>query len=168
MKPDIDTLRLITSSQVELVAALYLTNKTLCAAFLTSLRATIRPMDLHQLIRDANVKAHNPVFKSEFYYKLHKTTPVPVFKSKFKLGQNDLPSQRVTTPAYTDALGNTSFQATPYCAKSTDTEEWRRKRGTDPEANRERWAPRPTRPNPYDRAKMHPHKPRLYGCSGGA
>lgn len=162
MQPSLsERLRVLTHDQVEYLAALAVMDKTALRTEISSLERTTPYSQLHDWCLEANRKSRSPQFVAHVRALVDKTAPV-IRRSRMRIDESDLPQARMTVQAYRGPDGECTFQETPYHAKSTDVIAWREKRGTDPEAQKDRWDPRPMRANHYDRAKMQPHK-RRYG-----
>lgn len=156
-----DRLRVLMHDQVSFLASLAILDKASLQREISALERNTPYSELHDLCLEASRKSRMPEFVAHVRTLVDKTTPVQR-KSRMKITVHDLPQSRLTIQAYRDGSGECTFQETPYHAKSTDVIARREKRGTDPEALKDRWDPRPMRANHYDRAKMQPHK-RRYG-----
>jgi hypothetical protein len=134
-------------------------DKAALQAEISALERNTPLCQLHDLCLQASRLSKMPEFIGHLRQILNKAKVTR--KSRMKIHPRDLPQARLTTQAHRNDAGELTFQETPYHAKSKDIVAWREKRGTDPEAQKDRWNPRPVRANAYDRAKMQPHKQRF-------
>lgn len=150
-------LRLKMPDQAHFLAALAVLDMATLATEVQALARTLPPVQLHDLCVEANRISRNPNFRADVR-NIRANTRSP---SKYKFKPEDLPQVKTTTPAYRNTTGEVTFQQTPYILPADQVRAWRVRRGTDPEAQKDRWNPRPERANAYDRTKLRPHKARF-------
>lgn len=158
----IDRLRVLMPDQVRFLAALAILNKTALSQEIESLKKTVPLTDLHELCVSAARMSRIPPFVDHVRYLVQVQAQALPRVSRMRFSPGDGPQARLTVQGHRNAQGEISFQETPFCAKAEDIKAWREKKGTNPEAQKDRWGPRPIRANPYDQAKLQPHK-RRYG-----